>query len=172
MHILWSEVNASEKLTNTNTTNLGVLNFQIFEWFWQCWQNWSRIAVWALLLHIVKWRVWGRSWNTGEMRCQGSTVIFVLTEPLALFVLFYLYQLWYICMQEYDWMKEFPAKRKWHDLFLRPEVTAFSLSWDTEVADSADKMRLVRLYIFHTGEHSLRPPLLTCKIAFSQKVGP
>lgn len=145
---------------------------QIFEWFWQCWQNWSRIAVWTLLLHIFNWGVWGRSWNTGEMKYKESTAILVLTELLALFVLFYLYQLWYICIQEYDWMKEFIAKRKWHYLFLRPKATAFSPSWDLNEANAAETICLARHYELLTGEHSLRPPCLTCKITFSQQAGP
>lgn len=40
------------------------------------------------------------------MRYKGNTVVFALTELLALFVLFYLNQPWHICIQEYDWMKE------------------------------------------------------------------
>lgn len=106
------------------------------------------------------------------MRYKGTAVIFVLTELLALFVLFYLYQLWYICIQEYDWMKEFIAKRKWHYLFLRPKATAFSLSWDLDEAKAAETICLARHYKFLSGQHSLRPPCLTCKIAFSQQAGP
>lgn len=103
------------------------------------------------------------------MRYKGSAVIFVLTELLALFVLFYLYQLWYICIQEYDWMKEFIAKRKWHYLFLRPKATAFLPNWDLDEENTAETICLARHYEFLTGEHTLRPPCLTCKIAFSQQ---
>lgn len=129
------------------------------------------MAVWAVLLHVFSWEVWGCSWNTGEIRYKGNTVIFALTELWALFVLFYLNQPWYICIQEYDWMKEFIAKRKWHYLFLWPKATAFSASWDLDEAHAAETNCQGRGSEFLTGEQSLRSPHLTCKIAFSQQAG-
>lgn len=68
-------------------------------------------------------------------------------------------------------MKEFIARRKWHYLFLWAEATAFSVSWDLDEAHAAETICQGRHYEFLTGEQSLRPPHLTCKIAFSQQAG-